>query len=52
MGYGVDVIVKKHKDKEGYMYYEMIFDNKMTHDEKIKKLGFKLDNKEWKLVIN
>ena len=55
VGRSVDVIVKKHKNKDNNLYYELLFSNdKFTtpYNNDIIKLGFNIDKNNWKYIID
>ena len=55
VGRSVDVLVKKQKDKNNDLIYELTFKNNKFADEyinNIKQLGFILSGNEWKFIIN
>ena len=54
VGRKVDIIVKKHKDKEDLITYELSFINDKfitEHKSQIEKIGFNLSTTIWKLYI-
>ena len=54
VGRSVDIIVKKNKNKEGLMTYEMSFINDKfvtEYKSSIEKIGFNLNNTVWKLNL-
>jgi hypothetical protein len=54
VGRKVDIIVKKHKDKEDLLTYELTFINDKfvtEHKLQIEKIGFTINNNVWKLIL-
>lgn len=53
-GYNVDILVKKQKDKNDNLFYELSFkhDVKNKKNDELNKLGCILKNDNWSLLIN
>ena len=55
VGRSVDVLVKKQKDKDNELIYNLTFKNAEfinQYNNQVKQLGFTLLSNEWKLIIN
>jgi superfamily II DNA or RNA helicase len=54
VGRSADVLVKKHKNKDDTLYYELILDNDKYLDNyktQIESMGFQLEKNVWKYLI-